>query len=207
MPIKDSTVTERFFRDAEKHQIEVIKDDGLYRHIRLAQPGTGIMRFDLITWPGHLCYTGDMGTYVFSRVRDMFNFFRESPPNLSYWSEKVLAADKSGGIAEYSADVFEDEIKQFFEDYTSDWEDKDKKEAAWLNVKERVLTCSACGEQVAKEAAARFEVFTDFWEVDCTKYNFHFEWCCHAIPWGIAKYDEAKELQQASPLAALSPPQ
>lgn len=37
----------------------------------------------------------------------------------------------------------------------------------------------------------RFE-FTDFWEMDCTEYIYHFIWCCYALAWGIQMYDEAK---------------
>lgn len=206
MPHKDPTVAERFLRDVANHQIEIIKDDGLYRHIRLAQPGTGVMRFDLITWPGHLCYTGDMGTFVFSRTSDMFGFFRGSRPNLSYWAEKVLALDKHGGISQYSADAFRAQIKEWFEGCTYDW-DENKKKAVWLEVEERVLSAADDGEHAAREAAAQLPVFVDFWEADCTKYNFRYEWCCHAIPWAIAQYDKIKESQPTPSLAAPSPPE
>jgi len=67
---------ESFLRDVAEHAMLLIRDDGVSRHVRFAQPGTGCMHFDLITWPGYLCYTGDMGTYVFQRLTDMFEFFR-----------------------------------------------------------------------------------------------------------------------------------
>jgi hypothetical protein len=206
MPAKNPDVAERFSRDVEKYRIKIIKDDGLHRHIRLAQPETGVMRFDLITWPGHLCYTGDAGSYLFSRLTDMFNFFRGRRPNPSYWSEKVLASDKSDGISHYSPDVFRNNIKQYLDDYTCDW-DEDKKKAVWLEVEEQVLSAADDGEYAAREAAARFSVFVDFWEVDCTEYSICYEWCCHAIPWGIAQYDKLKELQLTPPVATPPPPQ
>ena len=28
--------------------------------------------FDIVTWPGYLCYSGDMGCFVFTRLPDMF---------------------------------------------------------------------------------------------------------------------------------------
>lgn len=67
---------ETFLADVAAHQIHVLRDDGVHRHIRFKRPGTYCMQFDLITWPGYLCYTGDMGTYVFNRLEDMFEFFR-----------------------------------------------------------------------------------------------------------------------------------
>lgn len=67
----ESEVKDRFLRDIQEHELTVIRDDGVYRHLRFQKPGTSVMYFDLITWPGHLCFTGDMGSYLFSRVRDM----------------------------------------------------------------------------------------------------------------------------------------
>ena len=34
--------------------------------------------------------------------------------------------------------------------------------------------------------------FRDFWEHDCTVWDPTFLWCCHAIVWGIQRYDEHK---------------
>ena len=51
----------------------VLRDDGVYRHIRFKKPGTGCMHFDLVTWPGYLCYSGDMGCYVFCRLNARFS--------------------------------------------------------------------------------------------------------------------------------------
>lgn len=56
-----------FLREVSQHSMTVIRDDGVNRHLRFRRPETNCMGFDLITWAGHLCYTGDMGTYVFSR--------------------------------------------------------------------------------------------------------------------------------------------
>ena len=75
--MSDSCTPELFLRDVQQHQIQVIRHDGVNRHIRFKRPGSMSYYFDLITWPGHLCYTGDMGTYVFRRMDDMFEFFRD----------------------------------------------------------------------------------------------------------------------------------
>ena len=71
------TCTEQsFLKDVAEHQMTVLRDDGVNRHVQFRRPGTICMGFELITWPGYLCYTGDMGTYVFRRLEDMFEFFR-----------------------------------------------------------------------------------------------------------------------------------
>lgn len=74
--MSDQCTEKRFLGDVAKHQMTILRDDGVNRHVRFKQPNSSNMFFDLITWPGCLCYTGDMGTYVFRRLEDMFEFFR-----------------------------------------------------------------------------------------------------------------------------------
>lgn len=97
-----------------RHTMTVIRDEGMYRHLRFKAPETMSMHFDVITWPNYLCYTGDMGTYVFRRLTNMFVFFRreskEYPIDKRYWAEKVEAADKSDGIKEFCFDIFKKNI-------------------------------------------------------------------------------------------------
>lgn len=111
----------RFQHDIATHVMQIIRDDGVYRHLRFKRPDTTCYYFDLITWPGHLCYTGDMGTYVFERLHDMFDFFRRRPDHLygidfNYWAEKCTAGDKSSmgdGIREYSHEMFLQNVRQY----------------------------------------------------------------------------------------------
>ena len=119
---------ERFLMDVGSHVMEVLRDDGVYRHIRFKKPGTGCMHFDLVTWPGYLAYSGDMGCYVFSRLDDMFEFFRTDRRyssgrlgiNLGYWSEKLQAVD--GNRDHASAKEFsEDKFKRVINEYRLEW--------------------------------------------------------------------------------------
>lgn len=82
---------ERFLDDVAKHEMTVLADQGNVRHLSFRAPGTVIQHFNLTTWPNHLCVSGDMGTYVFSRLEDMFDFFRENKINPGYWHEKLKA--------------------------------------------------------------------------------------------------------------------
>lgn len=116
---------ERFRKDVAEHRATILRDDGLNRHIQFRRPGTYCMGFDLITWPGYLCYTGDMGTYVFSRLADMFEFFRSTYRNEQkqglyinpqYWAEKCRAADHYDGITEYNEDVFRERVNEWITD-------------------------------------------------------------------------------------------
>jgi len=195
-----------FLASVEKHQMMVVLDTPMHRHLRFTQPNTGICAFDLITWPGHLCYTGDMGTYVFSRLNDMFTFFRQDPEwtlgegetlviNPSYWAEKLQAVDKTDGFEEFSADRFRAVIAEWLDESGAT-------DSVRQAVQEQVLSKIDEGEHAAFSAAVDFEhegfCFQDFWEVDCTEYTYRFIWCCYALVWGIGFYDEMKAATAAA---------
>lgn len=86
-------VGEIFDVNARQLQMEILQDDGLHRHVRFAKPGTGLYRFSLVTWPGYLAISGDVESFTFSRLPDMFEFFGgdRAHINPSYWAEKCVA--------------------------------------------------------------------------------------------------------------------
>ena len=60
------------------HTLDVLHDDGLYRHLRMSTDDSFIWSWEIITWPGRLAIRGDIGReLVFTRVPDMFDFFRD----------------------------------------------------------------------------------------------------------------------------------
>ncbi len=193
----------RFLGDVKDHELTVVRDDGVNRHLRFKRPGTGCYHFDLITWPGHLCITGDCGTYVFQRVEDMFKFFRMTESDLSrnpekklnintgYWAEKVLSVDKHGKIKEFSSDTFREDVKQYFDDFFEDCDETDKNEI-WNEIEESVLSY-ADDEHEAYRALYDFHCkgfeFAYF-ESSCKEYTFRYIWNLYAIVYGILEYDK-----------------
>lgn len=125
-----------FLRDVENHVMTIKAENGLYRHIRFRREKENAYWFDIITWPGVLTISGDYGTYVFSRIEDMFEFFRVEPKrtkpgeihiNKGYWAEKLLAQDCNGrhtnSVKRPSSELFETRVKEWFDDhYQSDVE-------------------------------------------------------------------------------------
>lgn len=188
------TLTEdAFLADVASHQLTVIKDDGLYRHIRLAKPGTRSMSFDIITWPGYLAYTGDVGCFTFSRIRDMFEFFFNARANPAYWSEKAEAVESRSGIKRFSWDVFVSNLMK-------ECENDEQREFLRQELK--------CVDQDEFGAVAFVRDFdnnndvgvdlSDFFEqYRNDEYSIHYEWCCYALPWAIEKYNKFKAEQEA----------
>jgi hypothetical protein len=105
-------IRERFERETVKHEMRVLHDDGLYRHLRFRRPDHNAYWFDLITWPGCLTFRGDFTTsYTFARLEDMFEFFRGKHINPDYWAEKLGGGRE--GVRTYSAEVFEQRVKEY----------------------------------------------------------------------------------------------
>jgi hypothetical protein len=196
------SVADRFAADTATHSMIVLRDSGLYRHLRFKAPGTSMYYFDLITWPGALVVHGDCGTYQFNRIEDMFEFFRffrGGPVNEPYWSEKTPGGRRS--CKSYSEESTKRHVAEYLAESEEDWPGVT---AAW---NERLE--GACPEYdltyegTAREALESFAFpetvkagerqfrFSDTWEWDLSEYDWWFTWCCHAILHGIREYDAA----------------
>jgi len=177
---------ESFLKDVESHELNILRDDGVYRHIFVKQPNTVCESFNIITTPGYLIYYGDMGSFVFTRVQDMFNFFRrkELSINEGYWAEKLEAADRHGGYEKFSFEQFKENLMSYCET------DEQKQ---WM---ESELEFVGDDEHSAIEFCHDFDNnneagvdLSDFWECDNNKYTHRFIWCCYALVWTIQQYD------------------
>jgi hypothetical protein len=204
----------RFAADTGHHQMTVLHDDGLYRHlqfVRVAPNATtgkpersSFYWFELVTWPGSLVINGDMGSYTFSRTEDMFGFFRTGRGgiNPSYWSEKVPAATRT---KEYSPELFAQLVAEHIEDAAREFP------GLAADVKAEILDAAdSSHEDGAHQLLADYRYyadpgdrysggdpdfeFCDTWEWDLRDWSYQFLWCCHAIVWGIGQYDQQPAL-------------
>lgn len=205
---------EVFLKDVANHAMTVLKDAKIYRHLRFANRDQHSWNqwFEIVTWPGTLAYNGDMGTFVFSRLEDMFEFFRVRPAdektqlhiNLGYWAEKLQAVDRdhrNNSEMAYSEDIFKERVEEHIAEWIDEYglTDDEQKELRSV-IADDVLSPAQDGEHAAHEALRnfvceinghRFE-FSDTWEWNLREYTLRFVWCCYAIAWGINQYDAAK---------------
>jgi hypothetical protein len=208
---------ERFLSDVADHTLGIVYDDGTNRCIRFRASDTSNCWFEVVTWPGILCINGDHGCYVFSRLSDMFKFFRHGEANGpgkplyindGYWAEKLVAASDRGGhgndVRQWSANSFRSRLEKRLTEHLKEAEDQEQEE--WGPEQEDELRAAIEeladnaeeGEHEAIASAYRFKLhgltFKDAYEWDCTEWNFHFIWCLYAIAWGIRKYDDIEAL-------------
>lgn len=199
--MKDQPTERKFLRDIKNHQMTIIRDEGVHRHVRFRQSDTSNMYFDLITWPGTLCYHGDMGTYVFNRTNDMFEFFRDPSEgrtlriNPDYWSQKLDAVDRADGFEKFNAGLFAQKIKRYARESGAP-------KAVQKEIASEVEGWAEHGEMVAYERASNFEMdgfyFTDLFEFNFQSYTYRFVWCCYALAWGIRQYDKSTLIAKAA---------
>jgi hypothetical protein len=246
---------DRFARDTAGHQMTVLHDDGLYRHLIFREPTHGFYWFELITTPQQLVFSGDGNSYVFRRAADMFQFFRSGiyrdgslHINPGYWSEKLTSGREAA--TSYSEKLFEEEVAETLsaveDDYpgiTAAWaehvasefnceyEEEALRALSEFRFGEAYLAkCTECAWEfegdsysvaAVKARAHRREAgdkhtapvrdltftFSDMGEMRLQDYDWWFLWACHAIVWGIARYDRLRKYgleKLAAPKAAAS---
>lgn len=213
--MRNEPTEQSFLRDVAKHEMTVVHDAGEIRHLRFGRPGDSNMHFNITTVPGYLMFTGDMGAWSFTRLRDMFEFFRgkEDGPlriNRQYWSEKLIAASCSGrhdgAATEYSEELFKSALWREALNLARRMKDSGvsaEHRAEMLQELRDVRYAGCNGEHAAHQAAHDFEYrverykgyawrLTDFYENNLRTYTYHFTWACYAIAWAIRVYDASK---------------
>jgi len=192
---------ESFAENVDKHEIQILKDDGVYRHIKLRDPESSNRWFEIVTWPNHLAYTGDMGTYTFSRLKDMFDFFMPNSTSKSinpeYWSEKVTSEDMYSKVTEFDEEDF---LKSAIE-YAAVSDDPEEKaeQIEFLNDRlSHVRHENEAWHEISEinEDNAYNICFMDFEVYNCFRLSRRFIWACRAITFGIQKYQATKEVTQ-----------
>lgn len=199
-------IARRFATEGAGHDMEIVLDQGTHRHLRFRQPmwqppllrpqSLGYFWFDLITVPGTLIFQGDGRSFVFSRVEDMFEFFRGKLAVMDphYWAEKLTSCSRE------DAKVYdEDRFKRLVTEHVQEAEEYGWGPTGLVQaVREQVLSREDVTyyEAGAREALEEFAhdgfQFTDVYEWDFRSYDWWFLWACHAIVWGIALYDAHK---------------
>lgn len=182
-----------FKEETSGHTMEVLRDDGLYRHLKFTNGGSQVYRFDLITWPGYLAVAGDMGEFVFTRVPDMFTFFRNDNVekiNPSYWAEKCMAVDhRTGGLECF----YEEKAREGLHHAITSWYDEDPVAAARVIEEAESMINFDDGHVRFLDSCLKFgsnDVFRDYENLPNPMYwSHHYLWICHAIVWGIQQYD------------------
>lgn len=190
----------RFLNDVRHHKMTIELEAGLHRSVYFQRNGTFNRRFRIVTWPGYLCISGDCEDYTFARLPDMFEFFRGTQINPSYWAEKLQSPMRNEICRAFSEERFTAAIRDDFEQWT--FSDDAQKQRALEHLTDDwdgLIGAPPQDERAAMDAAMRYvcpetkQVFQEFYEHCIWDYSYHFTWACRAIQWGIKRYDMAKD--------------
>jgi hypothetical protein len=213
---EERRIAEQFPGDVAGHQLAVLLDQGLYRHLRCRNPANSFYWFEIVTWPGSLAIRGDMGGgWIFSRTEDMFEFFRShrshgSRINPGYWAEKLPDAGRS--VRVHSEQVLTDRLADALAEYDqrhpellakhqrehgdSPWPappttpDEARQLVADYKDDDRLRFADGARELLAE--LDRDGVVSDTWEWSFDDWDWPFLWACHGIVWAISEYDRQK---------------
>lgn len=191
-------IAKRFAHDTSGHEMTVLHNDGLYRHLRFTNPERGSFdAFELITWPYNLVVkTGRTFHFDIDATPDMFDLFRKTAfsgeINPGYWSEKVRAGRDE--IEDFSEELFEQQVKEHVVAAIRSGE-------APRGLGREVTRDIFEWGYITHEAGARAELeafsyerwtFGETWEWRFDDYTPGFLWSCFAIRYGIDLHDAAQ---------------
>lgn len=190
-------IAERFARETAAHEMTILHDDGLYRHLKFKNPGNSGYWYELITAPNSLTFRGDGESYVFHRLADMFEFFRSNPDRKThrispdYWAEKLTS--NRDCVEVYSRERLDEQVAAVLKGAEEEYPGVTD---AWTFATEEGLDWDVEDEDCAREALRDFQhgkfQFTDTCEWDLRDFDWWFLWALHGIVAGIARYDAAR---------------
>lgn len=190
-------IAARFARETRGHKMTVLHEDGLYRHLKFADPDGGFYRFDLLTWPHNAFLRGDGFSFGFSiyPTKDIFDMFRGSSSGgitPGYWQEKVTA----GKVKDWSEDLFRawvlDEAAKGESRYPGLVEAVGKQ---ILHSDEHSTEYQGTAEYaVASFSHGDYRLrLPNHWDESFEDYSWEYLFACHAVLFGIRQYDAARK--------------
>ncbi|WP_299830740.1 hypothetical protein [uncultured Roseobacter sp.] len=199
----DKYVQHRFKSAVRNHKMTIEQDDGVFRCINFSAPDTSIYQFRLTTWPGHLAISGDLDDFIFTRLRDMFDFFRFAGPdytrtdypNYDYWAEKTQAVSKHGALTSFCENLYVKAIRRDMSQHVSGMALSDARECVIdARIDDLFYPPHDTREAISRAQDWRCPItgnhpFGEFWDHRLEDYSFGFKFACHAVQWGIKQYD------------------
>lgn len=106
-----------FELNTEDHELQVIVEKDNHRIMKFAKRGTNCFSVTVMQTRGKICFTGDMGEFVFvNHNADMLAWFRDNT-SLAYIAEKCRA----GNYSEYSEVMAKESIEMRVNDFCTDY--------------------------------------------------------------------------------------
>ncbi|MGE4425034.1 MAG: hypothetical protein AB7G37_01115 [Solirubrobacteraceae bacterium] len=197
---REELARRQFDQSTANHEMRVLHEDGVYRHVRFAQPGrhSWSYLYDLVTWPGHLSISGDLESYTFRRTTDMFTFFNEPTLdriNPHYWGEKLVAPRGRDAVRVYVPELVEARLNEWVADQAEHYDCEGEELASLRDAVRDLVRWNSdieWSEDAARSAIRDFEhrgrSIYDPSEWSFRDWDHHFLTACWAIKRGVERY-------------------
>ena len=167
-----------FRKNTDAHTLSVLHEDGVYRHLKMAEGDNNFWSWEIVTFPGSLVFRGDIGRgYIFTREWDMVPFFNTNKWGLTpyedgapvvdfaYWAEKL--SDPSSAYS-FSLSKVKEIIKEqgTWRGWDTSYIERVLFAADWIDT-----------EQEAQEFLR--DLFQD--DFDVRGFDIHFIYACYAV--------------------------
>ena len=226
-PTNDHTETwTAFAAMTASHEIEVVHDIAMHRHIRMARPGERNWSWEVTTWPGGLAISGDIaGGYVFSNKNpdedssaqfgyvfsnrfnalDLFHLeehrfdhFSDGAPSapFGYWAEKLVG--RRTPDCDRAAAYSSSAFLGHVDEILTGLVDDTELSAE----RATELTAEAALNDHTQESAHEWmrdneDQFPDSWETDLSDWTDEFILACYCLQATAQAYDTLRKSQQA----------
>lgn len=185
-----------FLRDVAEHKTELVSKFGVNRHLRFWASRPDSPGFEVITWPHHLCITGDKGTYVFRGPVDVFAAFRSEKVGIAPWwtGGQLVSFSPETGYTTFSPARFQNYVTRCVQDA---WpEDSPAKADTLAEVEARILAHLGSDETKALKALREFYgepsgfTFPEPSPGEIRELTDAYLWNCRAIVWAFDRYHD-----------------
>lgn len=194
-------IKEEFLQTVSSHKMTIELDNGVHRCIRFAKPECFHGWFRLITWPSGLTINGDYGTYSFTRLPDMFQFFRSGGEqiqiNTQYWTEKLISTDRGRSHEVFSCEGNEFLVRDAYRNYAKEESDAEERAYARQELRSAFATHPKSLEELhdlleglGNDSIAG-QLSDALYDACLDDFTPAYIWCLWAIAWGIREYDRA----------------
>lgn len=188
-----------FDKSVSEHEMTVLHNAGIYRHLRFKKPNSNNQYFDITTFPNHLVISGDMGDFTWRtwcKDADIFNGF--SPNRLLAGKNKEFSSEALRGEINDVVESCCEDIADHFEDYEGDdYENVNEFEQAFREEVSDYFDSCELDEYRCVSAIEDFSsciipdcnLFEDFWsDFNADVPTYHYQWSVMAVYYAIEQY-------------------
>jgi hypothetical protein len=215
--MSDATQTRQRVRDGRKaliaenaarafagHAVTVEHEHGLYRHYRCGKPDSSVYAFHVVTFPGRVIVSGDVGDMAWSRCPDMLEWAAGAIQSIGYFADKTWGSLR---VKEWSPEVATAAVEEEYADRLHDLDDEQdahKFLAKCRDVRADLLLAIENGYHAFTEAYYGSAWYGgDFPGVE--DYTAEFLWCREALEWFLAWYRATGRLARRDIALTLTP--